>query len=358
MAVPTVGYMLATVAVFAAPSVFQALLAVSITRVSQEKLDAALELARAALVSPWPFVAELAIALAMGFLIIRPRSIGTVTGAVVLAVAPLMLFMPPANPLRGEAAFSSAEQPLVHTLQDLDPHRVLTLDRPRPPYPGAPNQLAAQGIPDIVMFSALNLEHVDAAVRHLQRNDPGGWARRALGIDVLVTYGEVCRGRLIDYVDVDDAYVCELPTTATTPYWLPASAAQPIVPDEIGPPSAALDASQAVAEAVPLTASAQTVGKRVWTVVAPEAGWVLLDLAWYPGWEITVDGTPVAPLEALGGQLVPVPAGRHELVATLTLRDVGLGALLGLGGLALAAGWVTWPRCRHRLPWPRPSNSG
>jgi hypothetical protein len=358
MAIPITGYILLTAAVFFAPSVFQAILSFSTTIFSQDGLDAALELARLALTIPVPFLAELGIALAMGFLIVRPRTIWTVSGAVILTVLPLMLFVPLINPIRAPDSFAAADAPIVTAIQEQDAHRVLSIGRPRPPYRGSPNQLAAQGIRDIEMFSSLNFQHVDDAVRLLQRQDPSGNARRAIGVDVLVTFGEVCTGRLAARVPEDEAYVCRLLRPVTPPYWLPAHAATPITGDDGGPPSADIDSAEALAAAIPLAPREVTATRRAWDLDAPELGWVLLDLAWWPGWEVTVDGAPAEALEVLGGQLVAVPAGQHDVVATLTLREVGAGALLGVLALGLAGAWLAWPRLRARVTRSEDSSSG
>jgi hypothetical protein len=127
--------------------------------------------------------------------------------------------------------------------------------------------------------------------------------------------------------------------------------------DVEGPPSAELDPARAVAGAVPLDPVETSMTRRAWDLVAPAAGWVFFDLAWWPGWEVTVDGAPVETLEAFGGQLVAMPAGRHDVVASLTLREVAAGALLGVVALGLAGAWVAWPRLRRRLPRRSPSKT-
>jgi hypothetical protein len=144
----------------------------------------------------------------------------------------------------------------------------------------------------------------------------------------------------------------------TPPYWLPAHAATPITGDDGGPPSADIDSAEALAAAIPLAPREVTATRRAWDLDAPELGWVLLDLAWWPGWEVTVDGAPAEALEVLGGQLVAVPAGQHDVVATLTLREVGAGALLGVLALGLAGAWLAWPRLRARVTRSEDSSSG
>ncbi len=346
MTIPIVAYMLLTAVVFIAPPIFIALHAFASNEPTEETLAAALGLARQALVSPWPFVAELALGFATAVLLVRPRSVITVIGAVALAVAPLALFMPAANLVRGEDAFSFADSPIAVAIAAEHPHRVLTIDRPAGG-DAFPNRLAAAGIPDIEMFSSLNLGHVNQAVINLRRNDPDGVLRRALGIDVLVRFGEECDGRPASYVEDNDAYVCRADDPAVTPYWLPSSAAG-VVDGDGELPSVRLDLAEAVEDAVPATRSESSPLRDHWTIDAPAEGWFLIDRAWWPSWEVTVDGQPVTVHETWGSQIVRVPAGRHEIEAALVPREVGLGALVGVGALAFGIGWVAWPRFRDR----------
>ena len=347
IAVPLAAYAtLAASASFLAP-VFDQLVVISSTNIDASTLPAIRNLAIAALTSPWPLLLELTFALAAGLVISRPRTPRLVMAAVVLAVTPLALLLPPANPLRPPNAFSYAEEPFVETLRAQDAHRVLTIGAPGW-YAGMPDQLAAAAVPDIGMFSSLNLAAVDAVTRRLREDDPDGSLRRAVGIDLVVTFGSQCPGRIVARVELDDAYVCRVTGATSPPYWIPESAARMMSSDDGGPPHAEIDASAAVAAAVPLDTLARSTVRHEAVVEAPEPGWVFFDRAWWPSWRVTIDGRESPVYEALGGQLISVPAGRHIVVADLTLWEVQLGALVGLLGLAGALVWATWPRFTAR----------
>ena len=73
---------------------------------------------------------------------------------------------------------------------------------------------------------------------------------------------------------------------------------------------------------------------------APADGWVWLDRAWYPTWRLSVDGAPVEALRALGGQLIPVRAGQHEIRQDFVPWDALLGLAIGLIAIGVALLWV------------------
>jgi hypothetical protein len=76
------------------------------------------------------------------------------------------------------------------------------------------------------------------------------------------------------------------------------------------------------------------------TVVAPTDGWLLLSDAWYPGWEATVDGQPVAVERAdVLFRAVAVPAGQHRVEWVYRPVSLRLGATLSLGALVLVLVW-------------------
>ncbi len=72
IAIPVVAYLTLTAVVFLAPSVFIALHAFAANRPSAESQEAALGLARLALASPWPFIAEFGLGLATAVLLTMP----------------------------------------------------------------------------------------------------------------------------------------------------------------------------------------------------------------------------------------------------------------------------------------------
>jgi len=76
------------------------------------------------------------------------------------------------------------------------------------------------------------------------------------------------------------------------------------------------------------------------TVVAPIDGWLLLSDAWYPGWEATMDGQPVAVERAdVLFRAVAVPAGRHRVEWVYRPVSLRFGAVLSLGALVLVLVW-------------------
>ena len=184
----------------------------------------------------------------------------------------------------------------------------------KPPgwYAGMPDQPAAAGLPDLRMFSSLNLRAVDAITEAAAKDEPGAAAlRRALGVDVVATFDAPCPGTQVATLDTDKAAICRDEAAARPPYWIPLAAATPGPKpgSPLGPRDAALDVETVLATAVSLdVASRDDRGLRA-TVDAPADGWVWIDRAWWPGWTTSVDGQAVETLQALGGQLVPVPAG-------------------------------------------------
>lgn len=347
LAVPVAAYVCLTLIVLYLPRLFEALMAASSNGAGASTLAKARELAEAALTTPWPAVAELALGVVAVLVLVSPRTMPTLAVAVALAVAPLALFMPLANPVRPPSDFTFADSPIVTTLKGLDAHRVLTI---RPPgwYGGMPDQLAAADVPDIGMFSSLNLAPVEAITAELRTHDRSGSLRRALGIDVVVTFGSPCRGQPVAYVEIDDASVCRVDQPTRPPYWIPASVVGRLAGTGANIPHAEMNPREAAASAVSVAVRSRSTVHDEAIVDAPAAGWVFYDRAWWPGWRILLDGREVPIYEALGGQLVQVPAGRHVLVADLALGEVRLGGLIGVGGLLAAAAWVGWPRLRSR----------
>lgn len=85
---------------------------------------------------------------------------------------------------------------------------------------------------------------------------------------------------------------------------------------------------------------------QVLEVDAPVPGYVVLAQRFDPGWQATVDGAPVAPLEAdVLLMAVPVPAGRHQLVLEYRPSALVVGRALSLAALLVwALAWAWWWR--------------
>ncbi|HEY7738434.1 MAG TPA: hypothetical protein VIC63_05310 [Candidatus Limnocylindria bacterium] len=335
-------YLVIAVLAIAFPDVFDALQLRSWWQINPEVVEPMRERAVAALTNLPPPALEIGVAAAVAVLLIRSRTPAVAYAVAILAVVPMAILMPPVNPLRQPNEFSFAETPFVEGLQAQDAHRVLTIGAPAW-YAGMPNQLAAAGVPDIAMFSSLNLLRVELALAELRNRDPDGAQRQALGIDTVVTFGAACPGQFVVRIPDNDAYICRDPDALVIPYWVPAGVALPAVP-----PHTVFDAVAAVESAVPAEVESWTDLGHTLRVTAPSDGWLFVDRAWWPSWAVSVDGTPATILEASGAQLVAVPAGTHTVVAELTLNEVKAGFGAGLVAILLGVGWAAWPAFRAR----------
>ena len=119
-----------------------------------------------------------------------------------------------------------------------------------------------------------------------------------------------------------------------------------------------MDVGAVLASAVPLEVAVRDTGRLRATVAAPADGWVWIDRAWWPGWTTSVDGQPAETLQALGGQLVRVPAGIHEVAQVLVPWDALAGLAVGLVALAIAIAWAWRGRTRKPGHGTRPDHRG
>jgi hypothetical protein len=85
------------------------------------------------------------------------------------------------------------------------------------------------------MFSSLNLDGSESLLRRIEREDPSGDIRRAVGIDVVATIGEPCPGSQVSSVPDEQASICR-DAALRPPYWLPADLAPPTRPRRDGHP--------------------------------------------------------------------------------------------------------------------------
>jgi hypothetical protein len=78
-------------------------------------------------------------------------------------------------------------------------------------------------------------------------------------------------------------------------------------------------------------------------VSAPTDGWLLLSDAWYPGWEVTVDGR-AAPVERANVlfRAVAVDEGEHRVEWIFRPVSFRLGVGVSLGTLGLLLAVITW----------------
>lgn len=317
------------------------------------------DLAVQALSRPFPFVVEAGLGLGAVAIIVwlvrapKPSRLRRVAWGAVLVVAaalPLALLSPQANPTSPAADFTNAGTPFVRMLQGANAHRLLTLGEPGW-YEGMPDQLAMAGVPDLNMFSSLNLLASDRLLASV-RDDPEADAlRRAVGVDVVVTFDQApCPGAPVAMLDQPRSAVCRL-DALRPPYWLPADTAT-AVPGSTGsalqPAEATVDARRVISGAREAQVSAWDAAGDRFTIDAPAAGWIWIDRAWWPGWRTEVDGQAATALRAMGGQLVRIGAGRHVLTQSLVPWDALLGAGLALVALAAAGLWLRVSAARDR----------
>jgi hypothetical protein len=299
-----------------------------------------------ALTQPWPLLFEVAIG---GYALVvviaaneRPAfRLAYAPIAMVVAAIPLVLLGPLPNPARPTHDLSFAGTEYVQTAAGLGPRRFLALDPPGW-YSGMPDQLAAARVPDLRMFSSLDLLASNQLVDRVTRDDPDGALRRAVGVDVLATFDEPCPGREVAAVESEGgATFCRDDAARKPPFWLPAdmATAATAAGSITAPRDVALDLGRIATDAVDLVPSQRDEGALVVEVDAPADGYVWIDRAWWPAWRTTVDGAPVETARALAGQLVAVPAGHHVVRQEFVPWDALVGAAFGLVALVLALAW-------------------
>lgn len=318
-------------------------------------------LAKPALTSIFPLVPELGLGLATAALAIRARpskrqaARWVAVAVVVLAVIPLAAFIPGANITSTRDAFISDASPFTQALSAAGAHRLLTVGEPGW-YQGMPDQLAVAGVPDVRMFSSLNLLASDQLLDQLHNGPDATALREAVGIDVIVTFGTPCPGTPIAHLEDPASEVCRDTAATHPPYWLADSAVSVSGPGVAWPATRPADASVDPAAAVASAVSAQvtrwdTTGAR-FTIDQPVDGWVWLDRAWYPSWRTTIDGAAVPTYRAMAGTLIRVPAGSHVIEQALVPWDAGLGLLAGVVAVVIAVAWCLLGR--RRRPPDRP----
>jgi Gpi18-like mannosyltransferase len=302
-----------------------------------------------ALTNPFPLVPEVLLGLATAGLAIRARPTTrtaarlAMLAALAWAIAPLAAFIPQANTAATRPSFISDASPFTQSLQAADAHRLLTVNRPGW-YEGMPDQLATAGVPDMEMFSSLNLLASDQLLSQLQNGNNATALRQAVGIDTIVTFGQPCPGTLVTTIPSPQATVCRDPAATHPPYWFADSAVAVSGPGAAWPSTRPVDAMVDPAAAVASAVSAHvtrwdTMGASM-TIDQPVAGWVWLDRAWYPSWRVTVDGQTVPTYRAMAGTLIRVPAGSHVIEESLMPFEVGAGLLAGIAAFAIAITWV------------------
>ncbi len=355
VAVPIGAYALTTTLAVAVPTIFDRLLLDASSFLGQAGVAAQRELAVAALTAPWPLLLELTAGFAAVYVIVRTyRSPNArlAFGPLVVAVAaiPLILLGPQPNPARPFGDFSYADSDYIRAVAATEPRRVFAAD-PRGWYAGSPDQLATARLPDMRMFSSLDLLAGDQLLERLAHDDPEGSVRRAVGVDVVATFDRPCPGRPLATVEAESASICRDDAALRPPYWVPEDVAYLEAlggSSLIRPRDADLDVERALATAVEQPPSARDTGMLQVEVDAPAAGWLWIDRAWWPAWRTTVDGEPVNVARALAGQLVPVPAGASVVHQTFVPWDAFVGLALGIVATVVAVTWAIGPWARRR----------
>jgi hypothetical protein len=308
-------------------------------------------LAVPALTSSFPLVPEVLLGLATAALALRARPATrsaarwVAIAAVCWAVAPLATFIPQANTTSPRDAFISDASQFTQALQGANAHRLLTVGEPGW-YQGMPDELAAAGVPDVRMFSSLNLLASDKLLDQLRNGKDAAATtalRQAVGIDTIVTFGKPCPGTPVAHVDNPSSDVCRDGSATHPPYWLSDTAVTTGGPGVAWPATrpadATVDPAAAVASAVSAHVTRWDTTGASFTIDQPVDGWVWLDRAWYPSWRTTIDGAAVPTYRAMAGTLVRVPAGSHVIEQALVPWDAGLGLLAGIVAAAIAAAW-------------------
>ena len=320
------------------------------------------ELAVDALTAPWPLVAQIAAGVAMlavlfaavrsgpgeRFARFRPAFPALL---VLVAAAPLVAFGPLPNGTREVTALSSAGTPFMTAAHEAGPYRMATLNPPGY-YVGMPDQPAANGVADLRMFSSLNLRATDEVVALAVRDDADGQAIRRVARRRHPRHVR-CAVPGRDRVDVGRGQGDVLPRRGGAAAAVVGPVRRRAVVDAVDEPDPAHggDAGRRRRARLGGRGDRPRCGRRPassTTVDAPEDGYVWFDVAWWPGWQATVDGAGVAPMRALGGMLVPVTAGTHRVELALVPWDALAGLVLGIVAVGVALAWVA--RGRRRQP--------
>jgi hypothetical protein len=343
VAVPLIAYGVVLETVRLAPATFDQLLRESSSFSRSGDQTARLAFAEGALGATWPLALDLASAaaiIAVIALVTRfPRvRVLLAPAALIVAAVPLLVLGPLPNQVRTEDAFSYAGTDFVRAVASAHPRRVLTLS-PVGFYNGSPDQLAAARIADLRMFSSLDLAAV-ASITDEAGQDAAVDLRRALGVDVVVTFDRPCPGVEVATSAREKARICRV-DAFTPPYWIPDAAVSLGSEDgtPIRPRDAEIDLAALSQPLPPASVSRDETGLTA-TIDAPSAGWVWIDRAWWPAWHTTVDGNGIVVARALGGQLVHVEAGRHVIRQWLLPWEALVGLVLGVLTLGMAGIWL------------------
>ena len=305
------------------------------------------------LTQPWPLAFEAACTiLVLGVLRVRRWLPAGRLAAAVLVILPVATLVAPFNESLPSSAFSMDQTPLVKTIHALAPHRVVTVNVPF--YNDFPDELDA-GFADLYNASSLALESATSLLS-IAQSDPGNPIVRASGVDTEIVFGRDCiSGQPVGFDPTYNATICHLDGSVRAPYWLPSQVvtagerrSNPLA-DATSPVDASVDPASALAIAVPAAVESWEDAAAVVISDQPSAGYMFIDRSWYPTWRITVDGVPVSASRVFGGQLVPVPAGRHTIEEHIVPWDLGIGALVTAATLASLAAWWAVHRRRSRL---------
>jgi hypothetical protein len=351
------GYLLTTVVVVAAPSVFDRLVRLIWPHVPVGQESTIRDLAVGALTRPWPIVLELVLAAAVLYLLrlgglrVRERMPALRVAAVAFVALPLVLLTPPINQSLPSSAFTIEGTSLAATLKGLQPGQVLTIDEPF--YGGFPTVLGEAGARDPHVYTSqfglsLRLQSAEDLIANLRAAGPSSPLALAVGVDTVVAFNGSCGRRQVATDPAYNASICRNDGALRPPYWVPTGAVLAksgggLLPTT--PIDAVVDPARALETNVPATATSWDAGSASLQVNAPADGYVYIDRTWWPGWQVTVDGASAAPMRVWGGQLVAVAAGAHTIEQRFVPWDAALGFLVTLA-TAVAVGVWAWRRPR------------
>jgi hypothetical protein len=310
-------------------------------------------LATTALTRWWPLGFELLLAaLILLVLRVKGRRPAVRLAAVALVAIPLAILVPGINESLPASAFSLDGSGLVGAIRAESPRGVLAIHQPYSGGLGDVLQRAgAEREPNTYgteFFAALSLKASDDLVRQLELK-PDTQLTRAVGVDTIVSFGTPCFGRPVAFEKQTNAYVCRLDDATRPPYWMPANSvviSPLLIGSPISPIAANVDPAKAVRGAVSASVLSWNAGSAEILVDAPASGFVFINRSWWPGWQVTLDGDPVTPYSALGGQLVPVSAGQHTVDEQMVPWDAAIGAVISGSSLLLIGAWLVIARRR------------
>jgi len=309
----------------------------------------------ATLTSPIPVVVEVLLATILLMMLGMKRSPWMRLAAVAMIAIPMAVWVPTLNPILPRERFDLAATPLGRTITELRPAGLLALyEGPAPAATLTMHRLepgARAFSPRF--FTRLFLGATGAMLGQVTSALPDTAPARAIGIDLILSYGGACPGGNFVASDPETGGVlCAVDGSVRPPYWIPAGlvttteAAAPGSPFDV-----TADPAAVIGRAIPAEVIERGPSYGEYRIVAPEDGYLFVDRSWYPYWTVEVDGAPVPTYRLWSGTLVPISAGSHVVAERHEPRDVQIGATITILTLVLTGGLLTWSRFRRLRRW-------